>query len=60
MNVPAKLPGETNREYAFRTISDNIISLNIEPGTMIGEVEDPEYPSAERLSRLHDRLRSYP
>ena len=35
MNVPAKLPGETNREYAFRTISDNIISLNIEPGSMI-------------------------
>ena len=39
MNVPAKLPGETNREYAFRTISDNIISLNIEPGSMIGEQE---------------------
>lgn len=39
MNVPAKQPNETNREYAFRVISENIISLDIEPGSMIGEQE---------------------
>lgn len=39
MIVPAKNPSETNREYAFRVISDNIISLDIEPGSMIGEQE---------------------
>jgi len=39
MNVPAKQPSETNREYAFRAISENIISLDIEPGSMIGEQE---------------------
>lgn len=39
MNVPAKNPSETNREYAFRVISDNIIRLEIEPGSMIGEQE---------------------
>lgn len=39
MNVPAKNPSETNREYAFRVISENIISLDIEPGSMIGEQE---------------------
>ena len=39
MNVPPKNPSETNREYAFRVISENIISLDIEPGSMIGEQE---------------------
>lgn len=39
MIVPAKNPSETNREYAFRVISENIISLDIEPGSMIGEQE---------------------
>lgn len=39
MIVPAKNPSETNREYAFRVISENIISLEIEPGSMIGEQE---------------------
>ncbi len=39
MIVPAKNPSETNREYAFRVISENIISLEIVPGSMIGEQE---------------------
>ncbi|MBP5492132.1 MAG: GntR family transcriptional regulator [Clostridiales bacterium] len=39
MIVPPKNPNETNREYAFRVISMNIISLDIEPGSMIGEQE---------------------
>ena len=39
MIVPPKNPSETNREYAFRVISMNIISLDIEPGSMIGEQE---------------------
>ena len=39
MIVPPKNSSETNREYAFRVISENIISLEIEPGSMIGEQE---------------------
>ncbi len=39
MIITPKNPSETNREYAFRIISDNIINLEIEPGSMIGEQE---------------------
>ncbi len=39
MVITPKKPSESNREYAFRTISENIISLDIEPGSMIGEQE---------------------
>ncbi len=39
MVITPKNPSESNREYAFRTISENIISLDIEPGSMIGEQE---------------------
>ena len=39
MIITPKNPSETNREYAFRVISDNIISLDIVPGSMIGEQE---------------------
>ncbi|MBO4474932.1 MAG: GntR family transcriptional regulator [Clostridiales bacterium] len=39
MVITPKNSSESNREYAFRTISENIISLDIEPGSMIGEQE---------------------
>ncbi len=32
-----KLPKESNRDYAFRVIRDNIIKLVLKPGTMISE-----------------------
>lgn len=32
-----KLPKETNRDYALRAIRDNIVSLEIKPGSMISE-----------------------
>lgn len=32
-----KLPKETNRDYALRTIRENIINLELKPGTMISE-----------------------
>ncbi len=34
-----KLPKETNRDYALRVITDNIINLNLTPGSMISEQE---------------------
>lgn len=39
MNVSERLPRESNREYAFRVIRDNIISLGLEPGSTVGEQE---------------------
>lgn len=39
MVVTEKLPNETNREYAFRVIKQNIIDINIRPGSMVGEQE---------------------
>jgi DNA-binding GntR family transcriptional regulator len=39
MKVTAKTANETNREYALRVIRDNIISLDIRPGSLIGEQE---------------------
>ena len=32
-----KLPKETNRDYALRTIRENIVNLELKPGTMISE-----------------------
>lgn len=39
MVVSEKLANETNREYAFRVIKQNIIDLEIKPGSMVGEQE---------------------
>lgn len=39
MVVTEKLPNETNREYALRVIKQNIIDINIRPGSMVGEQE---------------------
>lgn len=39
MIVTDRLVKETNREYAFRVIRDNIISLDLKPGSLVGEQE---------------------
>ena len=39
MVVTEKLANETNREYALRVIKQNIINMNIKPGSMVGEQE---------------------
>ena len=42
MSYAEKLKNETNREYAFRVIKENIINLKIKPGIMISEQEIAE------------------
>ncbi|MCQ2482938.1 MAG: GntR family transcriptional regulator [Clostridia bacterium] len=39
MIITPKRDYEPNREYAFRTVRDNIINLEIKPGSLIGEQE---------------------
>ena len=39
MQVLERLPRETGRDYALRTIRDNIITLKLEPGSQISENE---------------------
>ncbi|NLC79432.1 MAG: GntR family transcriptional regulator, partial [Ruminococcaceae bacterium] len=55
MKVAAKLAGETNREYALRTIRDNIISLDIRPGSLIGEQEVADELNISRTP-VHEAL----
>ena len=37
MKNTEKLPKESNREYALRVIKENIVNLELEPGTMLSE-----------------------
>ncbi|SNT06148.1 DNA-binding transcriptional regulator, GntR family [Anaerovirgula multivorans] len=39
MNILKRESYETARDYAYRTIRENIISLNLEPGSMLSENE---------------------
>lgn len=39
MRLTDRLPRETGREYALRVIKENIISLDLEPGSQISESE---------------------
>lgn len=39
MHITAQLPKETAREYALRVLKENIISLALEPGSMVSENE---------------------
>ena len=34
-----RLQGETARDYAFRVLKDNIVSLELKPGTLVSENE---------------------
>ncbi|MBO4915934.1 MAG: GntR family transcriptional regulator, partial [Oscillospiraceae bacterium] len=48
MRILERLPRETGRDYALRTLKDNIVSLNLAPGSQISE---NELASAMGLSR---------
>lgn len=39
MQIPERLPRETGRDYALRTIKENIIQLELAPGSQISENE---------------------
>ena len=39
MKIEEKKSGETAREYAYHTIRDNIISLELEPGAPFNDIE---------------------
>ncbi len=39
MHLTKRLPRETGRDYALRTLKDNIIRLQLEPGCMVSENE---------------------
>ena len=39
MIITPKNTFEPNREYAFRIVKDNIINMEIKPGSLIGEQE---------------------
>ena len=39
MNIPERLPRETGRDFALRTLKENIISLGLAPGCRISENE---------------------
>lgn len=39
MHLTKRLPRETGRDYALRTLKDNIIRLELEPGSMVSENE---------------------
>ena len=39
MKIEEKKSGETAREFAYRTIRDNIISLDLEPGAPFTDIE---------------------
>lgn len=39
MHITKRMPRETGRDYALRTLKDNIIRLELEPGSMVSENE---------------------
>ena len=39
MHVTERVAGETAREYAFRVLRDNIVSIDLEPGSAVSENE---------------------
>ena len=48
MRIPDRFPRETGRDYALRVLKDNIVRLELEPGSMVSE---NELSSALGLSR---------
>ena len=59
MKAVEKLQNETAREYAFRAITDNIVSLDLAPGTAVSENEISAFlgvsrtPVRESIQELH-------
>lgn len=39
MHLPDRLPRESGRDYALRTLKENIISLDLAPGSLVSESE---------------------
>ena len=39
MHITERLPRETGRDYALRILKDNIVRLELEPGSMVSENE---------------------
>ena len=37
MIIDGRLPGESGRDFAFRILKSNIVSLELKPGTLISE-----------------------
>ncbi|WP_077214765.1 GntR family transcriptional regulator [Bacillus dakarensis] len=58
--VSAKLPGENNRNYSYRVIKEAIMSLQLEPGQSISEIELAELlqisrtPIREVMAKLRE------
>lgn len=58
--VPAKLPHENNKDFAYRVIKEAVMSLQLEPGKAISEVELAEElnisrtPIREVMSKLRE------
>lgn len=50
-----KLPKESNRDYAFRVIRENIIKLELKPGTMLSE-QDLAYELDLSRTPVHEAL----
>ena len=48
MKIEEKRSGETAREYAYRTIRDNIISLDLEPGSPFNDMEMSQHIGISR------------
>ena len=55
MTNTEKLKNETNRDFAFRVIKENIINLNIKPGIMISEQDIAEELNISRTP-VHEAL----
>lgn len=62
MRITERLAGESSREYAFRILRDNIISLELQPGSSISENElsreigVSRTPIREAIIDLHNAL----
>ncbi|WP_455661755.1 GntR family transcriptional regulator [Pradoshia sp.] len=48
ITVSPKLPGENNKDYAYKVIKNSIMSLELEPGQAISEIELAEALSLSR------------
>ena len=60
ITVSPKLPGENNKDYAYKVIKNSIMSLELEPGQAISEIELAEAlnlsrtPVREVLAKLRE------
>lgn len=55
MTVPQKLERESNRDFAFRAIRENIVNLELKPGSMVSEQEIADVLNLSRTP-VHEAL----